>query len=77
MADKKTHVANFIEKRKQTFNVIFDLDAEVAKSYGVTGIPAKFFIDVNGKLRYKASGFSGNTDATVMELKVLVDLLKK
>ncbi len=74
--DKHTHVKNFLEKRNLDFNVIFDLDAAVSKSYGVTGIPAKFFIDTEGKLRYKASGFSGNLEATVAEIKVLCDLLK-
>jgi thiol-disulfide isomerase/thioredoxin len=74
--DKESHVKAFLEKRSLPFHVIFDLDGEVAKSYGVKGIPAKFFIDTNGVLRYKGTGFSGNKDATVLEIKALVELLK-
>lgn len=55
--EREQHVKNFIEKNKYTFPVLFDTD--VVSKYEVEGIPTKFIIDQNGKIRFKDVGFGG------------------
>ncbi len=54
-----------------SFHVVSDLGDEVAKKYKVTGIPAKFVIDKNGMIRYKAVG-SGLFSDLVNEMMAMV-----
>jgi peroxiredoxin len=49
----------------------------VVKSYGVEGIPAKFVIDKNGKIRFSFSGFAGGDDAAVEELAAMIEMAQK
>jgi len=51
-------------------------DYLVAKQFKVTGIPSKFIIDKNGKIRSTLVGFSGNDVELVNELKAMVEKLK-
>lgn len=55
--EREQHVKNFIEKNKYTFPVLFDTD--IVSKYGVEGIPTKFIIDQNGRIRFKDVGFGG------------------
>lgn len=55
--DREQHVKNFMEKNKYTFPVLFDTD--VVSKYEVEGIPTKFIIDQNGRVRFKDVGFGG------------------
>lgn len=55
--EREQHVKNFIEKNKYTFPVVFDTD--IVSKYGVEGIPTKFIIDQNGRIRFKDVGFGG------------------
>ncbi|MBI2427482.1 MAG: redoxin domain-containing protein [Ignavibacteriales bacterium] len=55
--DREQHVKNFMEKNKYTFPVLFDTD--VVSRYEVEGIPTKFIIDQNGRVRFKDVGFGG------------------
>jgi hypothetical protein len=43
-------------------------------SFGVDGIPAKFVIDGNGKIRFKTSGFAWPNEAAVKELSAMIEL---
>lgn len=43
-------------------------------SFGVKGIPAKFVIDGNGKIRFKASGLSWPDEAAVKELSAMIEM---
>lgn len=63
--DKKKVVDEFIAKNNYTFPVYFDVNDEFAKSLGVTGIPAKFFVSPQGLVQFKESGFQG--EAKFME----------
>jgi thiol-disulfide isomerase/thioredoxin len=55
--EREQHVRDFIAKSKYTFPVLFDKEA--VNEYGVEGIPTKFIIDKNGRIRFKDVGFGG------------------
>jgi thiol-disulfide isomerase/thioredoxin len=58
-AREKT-VRKFIDENKYTFPVLFD--ETTVQKYGVDGIPTKFILDGNGRIRYKEVGFNGGPD---------------
>ncbi|MFY7911736.1 MAG: redoxin domain-containing protein [Emticicia sp.] len=65
----KSTVSTFVKQRGFTsFPVILDVGGEVAGSYGVNGIPAKFCIDKEGKIKFKSTGYLGSNDAIVAEM---------
>lgn len=75
-------VKNFITGKKYRFNVLLDRrtgpennDYDVISQYKVKGIPAKFIIDKTGNVRYAFSGFSGDFDASLMEIDLLLESL--
>ena len=72
----KEKVAKFIKERNVTFHVLFDSKNSVVEAYGVEGIPTKFMIDKNGKIRFKSVGFGGDDDKLVDELSLMIDMLK-
>jgi len=76
VADKKTHVTQFIEKNKYTFNVLMDEQNEVVAKYKVEGIPTKFVIDKDANIRFKSVGFAGNTEKMVEELLMMIEMVK-
>ena len=78
----KTNVAAFINNNKYPFEVLFD-DAKneqgknLAAEFGVSGIPAKFIIDKEGKIRYALTGSSANIDYIKLEMTELIESAKK
>jgi peroxiredoxin len=72
----------FILDNKYTFQVLMDTkDAVTGKNkvvtdYKISGIPAKFVIDANGKIRFKLTGFSGGNDAALAELSAMIEIAK-
>jgi thiol-disulfide isomerase/thioredoxin len=80
--DAAKRVKNFIDKRKYTFRVLMDelIDGTADKyvitsTYKPNGIPAKYFIDKEGKLRFTSKGFS--TDAELVnEVDAMISILK-
>lgn len=70
-------VYNFMSKHPYDFTVPIDGSQRVANSYKVRGIPTKVVIDGNGRVRYRAVGYSGNPEATVDELTMVVEMLKE
>ena len=80
---RKKEVTDFITKNKYTFNVLYDEKPEsstdqngytVVSNYKVDGIPTKFIIDKNGKIRFKSVGFAGGEDGLVNELSAMIEL---
>ncbi|MBI3257926.1 MAG: TlpA family protein disulfide reductase [Ignavibacteriae bacterium] len=58
--DRKKAVTDFLAKNTSyTFPVYLDETDAVVKSYGVTGIPSKFFIGKSGAIQFKEVGFAG------------------
>lgn len=67
-------VTKFIKDNEYTFNVPMDKDDKVIKSYKVEGIPTKFIIGPNGRIRFKSVGYGGDNDALVKELKAMIKM---
>ncbi|HUR10738.1 MAG TPA: TlpA disulfide reductase family protein, partial [Flavitalea sp.] len=74
-------VAEFIQKNKYSFNVLYDVpDKEdpnafvVVNEYKVNGIPTKFVLDHEGRIRFKSVGFGGNEDGLVQELSLMIEM---
>jgi len=69
----------FIADNKYTFHVLEDekgdddRQSKTTSAYEVTGIPTKFVIDGNGKIRFKKVG-GGSQDELVDELSIMIDL---
>ena len=80
--NREKDVAKFIEDNNYDFHVLIDgkvkdsNDYEVAKKYGITGIPTKIIIGPSGKINFRAVGFSGNNDKLKQEMDLMIDLLK-
>ena len=74
--DKHKNAADFIAGKGYTFNVLLDLDDKVINSFGVTGIPTKYILDRNGKIRFKTIGFEGSDDGLMEEMKLMVEAVK-
>jgi thiol-disulfide isomerase/thioredoxin/GrpB-like predicted nucleotidyltransferase (UPF0157 family) len=69
-------VHNFMNKNPYPFVVPLDAQQRVSKAYKVQGIPTKVVIDPKGRVRYRTIGYSGDPEATVDELTLVVEMLK-
>jgi len=72
----KEKVAKFIKEKEVTFQVLMDSENKVVEAYGVEGIPTKFVVDKEGKIRFKSVGFSGDNQKLVDELSLMIDMVK-
>lgn len=78
----KANVATFIERNRYPFEVLFDdqKDAEtgqnLAARFGVRGIPAKFVLDKEGKIRYALTGSKPDVDYIKLEMSELIEFAK-
>ncbi|QKJ32591.1 redoxin domain-containing protein [Mucilaginibacter mali] len=76
--DPAKDVKSFIKDNKYDFQVLLDDNkTKVVDKFGITGIPAKFVIDGNGKIRFKLTGFDGADDAAVEEISAMIEMAKK
>lgn len=65
----KDNTKNFVTRRGfQYLNTVLDITNETAQAYGVEGIPAKFCIDPEGKIKHKSAGYLGSADAVYKEM---------
>jgi peroxiredoxin len=69
-------ISEFLTREGYTFHVLLDAENQVAEDYGVEGIPAKFVIDKEGRIRFSDSGFRG-TEHLVKELSAKIEILKR
>ena len=74
--DRKASVQKFLQKNNYPFHVLMDYDDKVIGDYKVAGIPTKFVIDKEGKIRFISVGFAGNTDQLVDELSAMIELVE-
>lgn len=77
--NREDAVAKFIEDNEYSFHVLFDTVDEnrqfdIVSAYKVSGIPTKFVVDKQGKIRFKAVGFGGSAEEEVHKLNVMIDL---
>lgn len=81
--DPTAAARKYIEDNHFSFQVLMDLkDAEsksnkVVEAFGIQGIPTKFVLDRNGRIRFRITGFSGGDEAAVEELSAMIELVKK
>lgn len=72
--NKKQNAADFMKNKNYPFHVLMDEQDKVVADFKVSGIPTKFVIDKTGNIRFKSVGFSGNDDALVDEVTMMVDM---
>lgn len=78
---RQKSVSGFIDANKYTFNVLMDTPVEegsreydVIGRYNVSGIPTKFIIGPDGKIKFKSVGFNGSDDKLIEELDIMIAL---
>ena len=76
VSDKEKNARDFISSNNYTFNVLMDKENEVVGQFGVEGIPAKFILDGNGRIRFSSTGFNPDEDAMVQELAMMIELAR-
>lgn len=80
VADPKSDAVNYLLTHNLDLPLYMDVKNPETKknpavsSFGVSGIPAKFVIDGNGKIRFKTSGFLSPNEAAVKELSAMIEL---
>lgn len=74
--DKVAVVKDFFAKNNYNFSVLMDTDDKVIKAFEVDGIPTKFVLDKNGKIRFKSVGYNGNADKTFDEMQMMIEIAK-
>jgi thiol-disulfide isomerase/thioredoxin len=63
------YVDKFVKNRGfEYLNPVLDIGNQTAMVYGVEGIPAKFCVDKEGKVKHKGSGYLGSADAVFNEM---------
>lgn len=83
VADPLADATSFLAKRNYEFDLYIDaIDpgtkrSPAAAAFDVKGIPAKFIIDGNGKVRFKVSGFEGKDEAVAEEVVQMVEMARK
>jgi peroxiredoxin len=75
--NKLQNAKDFMKNKNFPFYVLMDNDNKMVADFKVSGIPTKFVIDKEGKIRFKSIGFSGNDDALVDELTTMIELAGK
>lgn len=70
---KEKNARDYMTQMKYTFQVLMDNTDEVAKKYKAKNIPAKFVIDKNGMLRFRAAGFKSDADL-MEEIEAMIKL---
>lgn len=71
--DKAKNARDFIQSKGYSFNVLLDQDDKVIASYSVSGIPTKYVLDRQGKIRFKAIGFEGSDEGLAEELSLMIE----
>lgn len=70
-------VTDFITTNNYPFHVLMDLENKIVSDYKVSGIPTKFIIGPDQKIRFTAVGYGGNADELVEELKTMIELVQQ
>lgn len=83
VANPLADATSFLNKRDYKFDLYMDPRSPTTKrsaaadAFKVSGIPAKFIIDGNGKVRFKVSGFEGKNEAAAEEVVQMVEIARK
>lgn len=60
--DPLYRVTQYVKKKDLPYAVLYDKDAVVSRTYGVTGIPVSVIIDKNGVIVYRGYGMPGDAE---------------
>ncbi|GAB3415927.1 TlpA family protein disulfide reductase [Niabella aquatica] len=72
--NKEQNAKDFITKNNyNSFHVLMDNEDKVVKDYEVSGIPTKFIIGKDGRIKFQAVGFDGE-DHLYKELPAMIEL---
>lgn len=72
--NKEQNAKDFITKNNySSFHVLMDNEDKVVKDYEVSGIPTKFIIGKDGRIKFQAVGFDGE-DHLYKELPAMIEL---
>jgi thiol-disulfide isomerase/thioredoxin len=76
--DKKKNVEEFFKGKPYSFSRhALDTEDKMVGSFKVEGIPTKFILDKNGKVRFKSVGFGGNESQAVDEISAMIQLAEE
>lgn len=75
--NKRQYVSDFMTKKGFAFHVLLDEKNEVLAKYKVVGVPTKFVIDKNGKIRFKSSGYYSKPDEFIEEIGAMISLAEQ
>ena len=67
-------VEKFIMENNYPFHVLMDVENSIVTQYKVDGIPTKFIIGPDQKVRFKSIGYNGNNEVLVEELITMIDM---
>jgi thiol-disulfide isomerase/thioredoxin len=67
-------VNKFITDNNYPFYTLLDSKNEIVTNYNVEGIPTKFIIDKDQKIRFKAVGYSGSSETLFEELVTMIEM---
>ncbi len=74
--NKEKNAGDFMKSKGYNFEVLMDNDNKVVAKYGVRGIPTKFVIGPEGRIRFRSMGFGGNDEALLTEMQTMIDMTK-
>ncbi|PID59774.1 MAG: hypothetical protein CR986_04305 [Ignavibacteriae bacterium] len=75
--DKQKNVEEFLKRTKYPFHILLDNENIVVDAYKVQGIPTKFIIDGNGKIKFASTGLHGGKAEFLQELDLMINLAKE
>lgn len=73
--DSKSILSKFMTDNNLQRNLYYDSDNSVPYNAGITGIPARIFIDKSGKIRFLENGFT-DIESYTENLKLKLEFLK-
>lgn len=83
MPNRAAAVQKYIENSGYTFHVLLDIKTgpenrayEMAKAYGINGIPTKVIIGPDGNIQFKIVVYGGNNEKMVEEIGLMIEMSK-
>ena len=69
-------VSGFIRDNSYPFHVLLDSENKVVTDYKIGGIPTKYVIGPDQKVRFVSIGFNGSTDELLEEMKIMIEMAR-
>ncbi|MDA3860915.1 MAG: TlpA disulfide reductase family protein, partial [Melioribacteraceae bacterium] len=75
--NKLENAKKFINENGYKLTVLMDVNNEVISNFKVSGIPTKFIVGPDQKIKFKSVGFAGTNEELVQELSAMIDLARE